>query len=85
MSLKIKNLCLKISLSDLYEPMSMSRIKQLIIRGIDKNYIPHFVSTQGRKTQPSWNLGIIPLLKNLWPIKLKRLPPKAKMEMLSFM
>lgn len=53
MSLKIKNLCLKISLSDSYEPMSMSRIKQLIIRGIDKNYIPHFVSTQGRKTQPS--------------------------------
>lgn len=51
--LKIKNICLEISTLDLDEPVSEARMKEYIIRGLNKEYISFVTSIQGWAKEPS--------------------------------
>jgi len=51
--LKIKNLCLEISLLNPEEAISEARIRRIIIQGLKREYIPYVTSIQGWVQQPS--------------------------------
>ena len=51
--LKVKNLCSEISKLDVEEPVSDSRLRRYLIRGLRKEFMPFVSSIQGWANQPN--------------------------------